>query len=650
MDICIGIDLGTTFSAVSFWNNDHCEIIPNKDGKNITPSYVSFTNNEILVGDAAKTRALINVENTLFDIKRIIGQRYNDDKFQEDIFNSNYPFKIDGDSNNTPYITVNYKDKKLILKPEQISGMVLSYLKETAEDKIGHKITKAVITVPAYFNNSQREATKQAATIAGLECLRILNEPTAACLCYGIDKKYNNSANILVFDLGGGTFDVSILKLESSIFTVLSTSGNTHLGGEDFDNILTEFIITDFNKKAGFELKRTNKNLRKIKNISEKAKIALSTANEYLIELDIEGFEYLYEIKRKTFEKLCENIFNLCLEPVIIALKDANLNKIDIDEIVLVGGSTRIPKIRELLSNFFNGKILNMSVHPDEAVALGAGIQGAILMKNDISDKTGDILLCDIIPLSLGIETKGGVMSKIIPKNSQIPTKKKQMYTTSEDKQTSIQIKVYEGEREFVKNNHKLGDVDLIHIPKMPRGSAKIEICFEVDSNGILSIYATELTSFISTTVVISNSTKLSQDEINKMVDDADKYRADDELKKNALLSKNNYSKYLYEIQRVINNRELIIDENNESILSEDILLNLNKCIISNLSWLDDDDDQFILTKETIDNTRIEFENSIKGYLNKIYLRKQEIELKKSYIKNEDELDINTLVNKLDEE
>lgn len=629
MDICIGIDLGTTFSAVSYWNIDKCEIIPNKDGKNITPSWISFTDKEILIGDAAKLKALYNPENTLYDIKRIIGKRYDDEQLLEDI--QTYPFNITGDSNNTPCLNVKYCNKPIKLKPEQVSAYLLSYLRETAELKLGQKITKAVITVPAYFNNSQREATKQAATIAGLDCLRIINEPTAACLCYGIDKKYT-AANILVFDLGGGTFDVSILKIENGIFEVLSTAGNTHLGGEDFDYKICEYILNDFEHKTGNKLKSTNKNMRKIKNISEKAKCALSTSYDYMLEAELDGFEYMEELTRTKFEKLCEELFQKCLEPVRAALQDAHLDKSKIDEIVLVGGSTRIPRIRELLNQFFNGKNLNMSVHPDEAVALGAGIQGAILLKTDQSEKTTDILLLDVIPLSLGIETKGGIFSKIIDKNSQVPTTKKKMYSTSEDKQTSIHIKIFEGERDFCKDNHKIGDFELTNIPKQPRGVPKIEISFEIDSNGILSIYACEINSGINSRINITNSTKLSQEEINKMIDDADKYKCIDELRKAALTSKYSYEKYLHQIQRAINDRDYIYDDGGNLLFDETEILEVNNSLLSNLQWLEIED----LTKEHIEETRNIFEHSIKGFLNKLYLRKEQLELKTAYIKEEE--------------
>jgi len=644
-NICIGIDLGTTFSAVGYWNGDHCEIIQNKDGKNITPSWVSFTDNEILVGDSAKSKASINPENTLFDIKRIIGKRYNDEQLQTDILS--YPFHVFGDSSGGTTIKVQYKGEQLLLKPEQVSAFVLSYLKEIAEDKIGKKVNQAVITVPAYFNNSQRESTKQAAKIANLDCIRIINEPTAACLCYGIDKLYTE-ANILVFDLGGGTFDVSILKVCNGIFEVLATSGNPHLGGEDFDNKILEYLLEDYKTKSGHEMRKTNKNLRKLKNIAEKAKCALSTSYDYLIEFDIDNFEYINEFKRKQFEKICDDLFKLTLEPVVLALKDSKLNKNDINEIVLVGGSTRIPRVRELLSEYFNGKKLNMSVHPDEAVAIGATIQSAILNKSDLSEKTKDILLLDVIPLSLGVEAKGGIMSKIIEKNTQIPIKMKKMYSTSEDKQTNVEIKVFEGEREFVCNNHKIGVFELIDIPKLPRGVPKIEICFDVDSNGILSIYATELNSGVNNKIIISDTTKLSQEEINRMIEEAERFRADDEIKKFAMNAKNSYDKYLSEIQRIINDPELTIDDEGNSIFTESELIMLNKSVISNITWLDDDT-EYRLTKETIENARSTFEHSIKQYLNHIYLRKQQIELRNTFIKEEKEENINDIINSLDE-
>ena len=627
-EICIGIDLGTTFSAVGYWNKDHCEIIPNKDGKNTTPSWVSFTNTEILIGDRARAQANINQKNTLFDIKRLIGKRFTDEQLQEDLLN--YPFTVVPDGNNAPVIKIEYKNEELSLRPEQISAYILIYLKESAEEKLGVKIKNAVITVPAYFNNAQRESTKQAANIAGLNCIRIINEPTAACLCYGLDKKEDNT-KVLIFDLGGGTFDVSVLSLNRGIFEVCATSGDTHLGGEDFDNELVKYFISDYELKSGCKLNCTNKILRKLKNIAETAKCVLSISMETFIEFETDEYEYVQILTRSKFEKICDILFNKCMQPVKQALTDSGINRDDINEIILVGGSTRIPQIRALLSQFFNGKKLNMSIHPDEAVAYGAAVQAAILSDSDESGKTSELLLLDVIPLSMGVESKGGIMSKIIERNTQIPVKKTKMYSTTIDKQTSVDIKIYEGEREFTSENHKLADFKLTDIPKQARGVPKIKVTFSIDNNGILSVHAVEEETGINSEITITDSTRLTQEEINAMIDDADQHRADDELRKAALNSKYSYEKYLNEMQRAICDPELMHDDAGVRIIPEEDTILMNNCILSNLLWLENTD----LSKELIDDTKKSFEFNSISFLNKIYQRKKQLEFKNTFMKEE---------------
>ena len=634
-EIIIGIDLGTTFSAVSYWNKDHCEIIPNKDGKNTTPSWVAFTDKEVLIGDRAKLNANVNQKNTCYDIKRIIGKRFADEQLQEYI--NDFPFNITQDINGSCTITLDYKNEKVVLRPEQISARLLKYLKECAEEKLGVPIKSAVITVPAYFNNSQRNATKQASILAGLDCIRIVNEPTAACLCYGLGIKKNIAQKVLIFDLGGGTFDVSILSItESGIFEVLATNGDPHLGGEDFDNAIVKHICTEIDFPV-----LSDKHKRKIKNIAESAKCALSTSSETLIDFEINNLEYSKILTRKKFEELCSPLFDKCMAPILIALNDAH--NIEIDEIVLVGGSTRIPYIRTMLQNHFHGKKLNMSVHPDEAVALGAGIQAAILSGTDESGQTNELLLLDVVPLSLGVESHGGIFSKIIERNTQIPIVRTKMYSTSCDKQSFVDIKIFEGERDFTANNHKIADFRLSGIPKQARGVPKIEVTFSVDSNGILSVKAIEQESGCAAEVSITDSVKLSAVQIEKMLEDSNKYKIDDILKREALSSKFSYEKYLCDLQRAINDPELMQSDDIEKIPDEEII-DINASILSNLDWLLNDD----LTKELIEETRNVFEHGARAIINKIYQRKKQLDLRLSFIKDDaKEVDIDALLNNL---
>jgi len=636
----IGIDLGTTYSCVAVWVNDHVEIIPNEKGSNTTPSWVAFTDNEILVGEDAKEQSRLNPGNTIFDIKRILGQKFSDDTVQADL--AHFPYTVIPDRNDLPLVQVTYKGELKTYKPEQISAMILSKMREIAEAKLGMRVKRAVITVPAYFNDSQRIATKNAAIIAGLECDKIINEPTAACMCYGLDKK-SDGEKVLIFDLGGGTFDVSVLNLDRGVFEVLSTSGDTHLGGEDFDNILMGEILSEFRQKNALleDVALPAKMAKKFKLQVEKAKQRLSTSLSVDLEIDnfYEGRDLSLKLSRSKFEKWCSPVFQRCLEPVKKALEDAKLLPGDISEIILVGGSTRIPKIQELISEYFGGRSLNKSINPDEAVAYGAAIQGAILSKTDKSGKTDELLLLDVTPLSMGIESRGGVMSTIIPRNTQVPTRKSKIYSTIEDRQSTVMIKIFEGERKFTIDNHKIGDFELTDIPKVARGVPKIEVCFAIDANGILTVTATDKDSGNANTIQVTDSSRLTQEEINQMIEEAEEYRAEDELRKNALQERQQFEKELLFAQQSVNDRGLTEDEDGICVLSEDDRGWMNQFILNNLSWLEENE---ALSSKQIEEAKELFGKNTKGIMSKIYARKKQLAMKNQYVKDEDLSNLDT--------